>query len=204
MMSDEYFKHPNALVESDSIGNGTRVWAFAHVMSGAVIGEECNVGAHGFIETGVEIGDRVTVKNLVFMCSGVKVEDDVFVGPNVVFTNDRCPRSPRMEEVHQRYESEDRWLERTLIQRGASIGANSTIMCGITVGEFAMVGAGSVVTKDVASYSLVVGAPARPIGYVCVCGCRLTFEDDSASCECGKRYETRQEANGQVCYNVSE
>ena len=199
-----YFKHPNALVESDSIGDGTRVWAFAHVMSGAVIGDECNVGDHAFIESGVDIGNRVTVKNLVFMCSGVTVEDDVFVGPNVVFTNDRCPRSPRMEEVQKRYESEDRWLERTLIQHGASIGANSTIVCGNTVGKFAMVGAGSVVTNDVGPYSLVVGAPARPIGYVCVCGCRLAFEKDAALCECGKRYEITREPNGQVCHNVNE
>ena len=199
-----YSKHPNALVESDLIGEGTRIWAFAHVMPGAVIGRECNVGDHAFIEGGVEIGDRVTVKNLVFMCSGVEVENDVFLGPNVVFTNDMYPRSPRMQEVHYRYEQEDRWLEATRICKGSTIGANSTIVCGITIGNYAMVGAGSVVTDDVAPYSLVVGVPARHKGYVCLCGSRLRFEKSTASCKCGKYYEIRQEIDKKVCCNVNE
>jgi acetyltransferase-like isoleucine patch superfamily enzyme/dTDP-4-dehydrorhamnose 3,5-epimerase-like enzyme len=156
-MDQPYFKHPNALVESASIGEGTRVWAFAHVLPGARIGRDCNICDHTFIENDVVVGDRVTVKCGVQLWDGVTLEDDVFVGPNATFTNDRFPRS------RQYLTSET--LGRTTIRCGASIGANATLLPGITVGEKAMVGAGAVVTRDVPPNAVVVGNPARIIAY---------------------------------------
>ncbi|MCA1561229.1 MAG: N-acetyltransferase, partial [Acidobacteria bacterium] len=138
------------------IGAGTRVWAFVHILPGARIGENCNLCDHVFIENQVVIGNRVTVKSGIYIWDGVQIEDDVHLGPNVVFTNDRFPRSRRSFQ-----------LERTLVRHGASIGANATILPGITVGACAMVGAGSVVTRDVRDFALVVGNPARRSGYVC-------------------------------------
>lgn len=201
-MSDEYFKHPNALVESKAIGEGTRVWAFAHIMTDAEIGSDCNVGDHAFIEGGVRIGDRVTIKNAVFVCKGVEIEADAFIGPGVVFTNDLRPRSPRMSASIARYQSEGNWLERTRIGRGASIGASATIRCGTTVGEYAMVGAGSVVTRDVAPHVLAIGVPARNVGFVCICGQKLGFRSGSAVCECGERYELAGKGTGESCCRV--
>lgn len=150
------FIHSNAIVESQKIGYGTRIWAFAHILPGAVIGKECNFCDHTFVENDVTIGDRVTVKSGVQLWDGISVEDDVFIGPNVAFTNDRFPRS-------KQYPKE---FLRTTIRRNASIGANATILPGITIGQYAMVGAGAVVTKDVPPYAIVVGNPARISGYV--------------------------------------
>lgn len=161
-----FYVHPNALCESDEIGERTRVWAFAHVMKGARLGADCNIGDHAFVESGVVIGDRVTVKNGVAIWDGVTVEDDVFLGPNCVLTNDLMPRSRVFHDENVT----------TLIRRGASVGANATIIAGNTLGEYCLVGAGAVVTKDVPAFAIVVGNPARPVGWVGVKGDRLTFD----------------------------
>ncbi len=180
-MSAGFFKHPLALVESEEIGPGTRVWAWAHVMEGARVGAECNIGEHCFIERGVVLGDRVTVKNGVAVWEGVTTEDDVFLGPNAVLTNDIRPRSKVLQEK----------VARTLLRQGASVGANATILCGITVGRHALIGAGAVVTRDVPDHGLVVGNPGRLRGYVCVCTRRLEFDDAGARCGCGRRFVKR-------------
>jgi len=152
---DERF-HPTALVESDHIGGGTRVWAYAHILPGARIGRDCNICDHTFIENDVIVGDRVTIKCGVQLWDGLRVEDDVFIGPNATFTNDRFPRSKqRLTEY-----------PRTVIKRGASIGANATLAPGIVIGEMAMVGAGTVVTHNAPPHSKLAGNPARIIGYV--------------------------------------
>jgi UDP-2-acetamido-3-amino-2,3-dideoxy-glucuronate N-acetyltransferase len=173
-----YFKHPTALVESDQIGAGTRVWAFAHIMGSARIGAHCNICDHVFVESFTSIGSYVTVKNGVAVWDGVTLEDFVFVGPNVAFTNDKKPRSAFKKPREQ--------FLQTLIRQGASLGANSTIIGGVTIGRRAFVGAGAVVTKNVPDYGLVVGNPARLIGYVCECGERLPA---NLECKCGYRYE---------------
>lgn len=171
--------HSHALVEPGArIAGGTRVWAFVHVLAGAVIGRDCNVCDHVFIENDVIVGDRVTIKCGIYLWDGITIEDDVHLGPNVVFTNDLYPRSKQAFE-----------LKRTVVRRGASVGANTTVLPGITIGERALVGAGSVVTKDVPAYTLVVGNPARPVGYVCDCGQRLRQTDDAWSCSvCDQHY----------------
>jgi len=176
------FVHPQALCESNQVGEGTRVWAFAHVMAGAVLGRDCNVGDGAFIETGVVIGDRVTIKNQVMVWDGVTVGDDCFLGPGVIFTNDRTPRSPRMAEAANRYRTTDAWRTPTVVEQGASLGAGAVVVCGITIGHHAMVGAGAVVTRNVPAHCLVVGNPARPAGRVCLCGCRLNSERICAEC----------------------
>lgn len=151
-----HFQHPQALVESDRIGAGTRIWAFVHVLPGAVIGSDCNICDHVFIEGDVTIGDRVTVKSGVQLWNGIVLEDDVFVGPNATFTNDPAPRSRQWQAQ----------IPRTVIRKGASIGANATLLPGITIGNNAMVGAGAVVTHDVPPNAVVVGNPAYIRGYV--------------------------------------
>lgn len=162
--------HATALCESDLIGAGTRVWAFTHIMSGARLGTNCNVCDHVFIESGVEIGDRVTIKNRAVVFNGVTIADDVFVGPAVVFTNDRFPRSARMSQAAPRYAKTSEWLERTFVDQGASIGAGAVVLCGIRIGAYASIGAGAIVTHDVPPHALVVGQPARQAGWVCMCG----------------------------------
>ena len=174
-----YF-HPKAIVESQNIGTGTRVWAHAHVMPGAVIGANCNIGEGCFIENRVVLGDWVTVKNGVSIYDLVTCEDYVFVGPDVSFTNDYLPRS------HPAYRSPLEEWKPTLVRAGASLGARSVIVCGNTVGEWALVGAGAVVNRDVLDHALVVGNPARRIGWVCYCGRKL---DGNLSCrECGIQF----------------
>jgi UDP-2-acetamido-3-amino-2,3-dideoxy-glucuronate N-acetyltransferase len=171
----EIFVHPTALCESDEVGPGTRIWAYAHVMKGAAIGRDCNIGDHAFVETGARIGDRVTVKNQVMIWNGVEVADDVFIGPGVTFTNDLSPRSPRMRlpAVVSRYQDESGWLVRTWVERGASLGARCVILAGTRIGSFALVGAGAVVTRSVPAHGLVMGIPAKRVGWVCRCGARL-------------------------------
>ncbi len=153
--SETVLRHETSLVESVSIGPRTRIWAWAHVLPGAVIGEDCNICDHTFIENDVRIGDRVTIKCGVQVWDGITIEDDVFVGPNATFTNDSFPRSKRYPER----------FARTVVRTGASIGANATILPGITIGERAMVGAGSVVTRNVPPLAIVAGNPAVIIGY---------------------------------------
>lgn len=177
-MSDDVFVHPQGLCESSEVGEGTRVWAFAHVMKGAVVGSDCNVGGGAFIEAGAVVGDRVTIKNHVLVWDKVTVEDDVFLGPNAVFTNDMNPRAAFKKPAGA--------FLPTRVRRGASIGANATIVCGTTVGEGSFVGAGSVVTRDVPSYAVVVGNPAQRIGWMCACGERLA---NDLRCRCGRAYE---------------
>jgi acetyltransferase-like isoleucine patch superfamily enzyme len=151
-----YFVHPQAICESLEVGEGTRIWAFAHVLAGAVIGTDCNVCDHVFIENDVVVGDRVTIKSGVQLWDGLRVADDVFIGPNATFTNDPFPRS----KVY------DHDIAVTRVETGASIGANATILPGLTVGSRAMVGAGSVVTRDVPAEAIVAGNPARVVGSV--------------------------------------
>jgi len=169
--------HPHALVDAGvTLGSGTRVWAFAHIMSGAVIGADCNICDHTYIEGKVWIGDRVTVKSGVYLWDGLRVEDDVFIAPNAVFTNDLRPRS-------KRYYSE--YLPTHLLQ-GCTIGANSTILPRLKIGRWAMVAAGAVVTRDVPDFGLVMGNPARLRGWVCKCGERLP--ETRLRCACGLQY----------------
>ena len=173
-----YSKHDKALVSANAkIGEGTRIWAFANILNGAVIGKHCNICDGCFVEKNAVIGDHVTLKNGVAVWEGVVLEDDVFCGPHVVFTNDLYPRSHR----------KDPWvLEKTLIKKGSTIGTNATILCGITIGEYAVVGAGSVVTKDVAPHTIVVGNPARVKGYACRCAGTL---QENLQCACGLQYK---------------
>jgi acetyltransferase-like isoleucine patch superfamily enzyme len=153
--SPPYFAHPDARVETESIGAGTRIWAFAHVLEGARIGADCNICDHTFIESGVEVGNRVTIKCGVQLWEGVTLEDDVFIGPNATFTNDRFPRSRQHPSSYAR----------TRVRKGASVGANATILPGITIGSQAMIGAGAVVTGDVPARAIVIGNPGYVAGY---------------------------------------
>ena len=181
------FVHPRALNESRRVGKGTRIWAFAHIMEGAVIGRDCNIGDHCFVETGAVIGCGATVKNGVFVWDGVVLADYVFVGPNAVFTNDRRPRSPRGPGARERYAGRN-WLEPTRVCEGATIGANATVRCGVRIGRYAMIAAGAVVTRDVADFELVAGGPARNAGWVCMCGERLADGHAPVHCTCGRKY----------------
>jgi UDP-2-acetamido-3-amino-2,3-dideoxy-glucuronate N-acetyltransferase len=172
-VQQKFFVHPKALVETTDIGDHSRVWAFAHVMEGARIGASCNIGDHAFVEAGVRLGNNVTVKNGVSIWQGVEVEDDVFLGPNCVFTNDPNPRA----YIKKTGDS----LVSTKVRRRATIGANATIVCGITIGEYAFVGAGTVVIRDVPDFAMMVGNPARQIGWMCVCASKLKSPPNSAS-----------------------
>jgi UDP-2-acetamido-3-amino-2,3-dideoxy-glucuronate N-acetyltransferase len=175
--TDAPMVHAQALCETTAVGPRTRIWAFAHVLDGASIGSDCNICDHAFIEGQVQVGDRVTVKNGVQLFDGVVVEDDVFLGPNCIFTNDLTPRAAIKKPAES--------LSSTLVQRGATIGANATIVCGVVIGCHAFVGAGAVVTRSVAGHALVVGNPARRLGWVCRCGSRL---DPGLRCSCGAAY----------------
>jgi UDP-2-acetamido-3-amino-2,3-dideoxy-glucuronate N-acetyltransferase len=181
-MSD-YFVHESSCVDEGArIGSGTRIWHFSHVMKDAVIGARCNVGQNVFIASGVVIGDNVKIQNNVSLYAGVTVEDDVFLGPSMVFTNVINPRSHVERKAEYRP---------TAVGRGASIGANATVVCGVRLGRYCFVGAGAVVTRDVPDFGLVYGNPARLHGYVCRCGVGLSFEaaTSAASCrECGTRF----------------
>lgn len=185
-LPDTVFVHSHALCESEDIGAGTRIWAFAHVMPGAKIGEGCNLGDHAFVESGAVIGNNVTVKNNVMVWDKVVIEDDVFLGPNAVLTNDMNPRAA--------FKNPPEKFLPTLIKRGASIGANATIVCGVTIGEGAFVGAGTVAIRDVPAYAMVVGNPARRIGWMCACGEKLP---ESLCCNaCERQYLLGDESSG--------
>jgi len=173
-----------------SIGEGTKVWHFCHIMLGVTIGKNCVIGQNVFIGQGVGIGNNVKIENNVSVFEGVTLEDDVFCGPSCVFTNVVNPRS----QISRKHE-----FKPTLVKKGASIGANVTIVCGNTVGKYALVGAGAVVTKDVPDYAMVYGNPAQIHDWVCKCGTKLHKEKDSYKCpECGKTYEIK----GQKCLPV--
>ncbi len=178
-MSQNYFVHESALVATDNIGDDSRIWAFCNILKGAQIGAECNICDHCSIEGEVVIGNRVTVKNSVSLWNGMVIEDDVFIGPNAVFTNDVYPRS-------KVYHDE---VDKTLIKQGATIGANAVVVAGHTVGKYAFIGAGAVVTKNIPDYTIWYGNPAQFSGYVCKCGQRLQDSDASElKCSCGLVY----------------
>jgi len=181
-IDNQPFVHPNALVdEGAKIGSRTRVWAFAHILKGAVLGEDCNICDHTFIEGTVRLGNRVTLKCGVFLWDGVVAEDDVFIGPAAAFVNDLRPRS---RNIHWK-------CAPTLLREGCSIGANATVLAGLAIGRFAMVSAGAVVTRSVTDFALVVGNPARFRRWLCKCGQDLTFQRAVAGCDCGRRYRLR-------------
>ena len=174
---DKHYVHPSSYIDDDvEIGEGTKVWHFCHVQRGARIGKNCSLGQNVNIGNNVHIGNGVRIQNNVSVYEGVEIEDNVFCGPSCVFTNVTTPRAHF--PVHGAY-------ARTLIREGASLGANCTIVCGHTVGKSALIGSGSVVTKDVKDYALMVGVPARQLGWVCECGKRL---DDTLRCTCGRTY----------------
>ena len=175
--------HPKALVESESVGGGTRVWAFTHILPGARVGKGCNIGEGVFIEGRVVVGDDVIIKNGVALYDGVIVEDEAFLGPHAVFTNDPRPRAGRFKRPIETWRP-------TYIRRGAAIGANATVVCGVTIGQYAFVGAGTVVTRDVPDFALVMGNPARRSGWMCRCGIKLRTNGRRLACEtCGSRYD---------------
>lgn len=178
----DYFVHETSIVDDGAqIGKETKIWHFSHISSKAKIGENCAIGQNVYVGPNVVIGNNVKIQNNVSVYEGVILEDDVFCGPSMVFTNVVNPRSaiPRRDE-----------FKTTLVKRGATIGANATIVCGHTIGEYAFLGAGTVVTKDVPNYGLILGVPGRLAGYMCECAeARLNFKENRATCEaCGKKY----------------
>lgn len=178
----EWFAHPSSYVDEDvTLGEGTKVWHFCHIQSGARIGKRCSLGQNVNVSNNVVIGDGCKIQNNVSIYEGVTLEDHVFCGPSCVFTNDLTPRAkyPKGRESYVK----------TLVREGVTIGANATIVCGTTIGRWAMIGSGAVVTKDVKDYALMVGVPARQIGWVCECGSRLT--DDLYCPECQRDYEEK-------------
>jgi UDP-2-acetamido-3-amino-2,3-dideoxy-glucuronate N-acetyltransferase len=180
------FIHESSFVDDGAtVGNGTKIWHFCHVMPGAVIGERCNLGQNVVVMNGVRIGNNVKIQNNVSIYEGVELEDDVFCGPSMVFTNVMNPRShvPRKTEYRK-----------TLVRRGTSIGANATIVCGVTLGEYSFIGAGAVVNTNVPAYALVVGVPARRIGWMCQCGERLPDAGAGTCAVCGSSYERKGES----------
>lgn len=175
----KYFTHKSALVETEKIGTKTRIWAFVHILPGATIGKNVNICDNVFIENDVLIGNNVTIKNGAILFDGVTLEDSVFIGPGVVFTNDRYPRSKR----------KDYKLEKVIIKKGATLGGGTSILAGITVGEYSLVGAGSVVTQDIPAFSIAYGNPAKFTGYICVCTKKMEFQNDKFNCDCGRKYK---------------
>lgn len=175
--------HPAAIIETLNIGEGSKIWAFVHILENVVIGRNCNICDHCFIESGACIGDNVTVKCGVWIWDGVKIFNNVFIGPNVTFTNDLYPRSKNSNFIKKE----------TILEEGCSIGANSTLLAGVKIGKYSMVGAGSVVSKNVGDYELVFGVPAQKKGYLCVCGHKMIFDQDTYTCECGLSYKKEKD-----------
>ena len=183
----DYFAHQSSFIDPGAeIGAGTKIWHFCHVMPGAVIGERCSLGQNVVVMPGTRIGNNVKVQNNVSIYEGVTLEDDVFCGPSCVFTNVLNPRS----HISRKHE-----YRPTLVRRGATIGANATVVCGTTLGRYAFIGAGAVVTADVPDFALMLGVPARRVGWMCQCGIRLEGEGGAARCvSCGAGY--REEGDG--------
>ncbi len=177
----DYFMHESSYVDDGArIGAGTRIWHFCHILPGAVVGERCNLGQNVVVMGGTRIGNDVKIQNNVSIYEGVTLEDEVFCGPSCVFTNVTNPRS----HVSRKHE-----YRATLVRRGATIGANATIVCGVTIGAYAFVGAGAVVVSSVPDFGLVLGVPARRVGWMCRCGARLAVADGTARCaDCGTEY----------------
>lgn len=174
-----YFVHESSYIDENvEIGDGTKVWHFSHVQKGAKLGEKCSIGQNVNISNNVKIGNGVKIQNNVSVYEGVELEDYVFCGPSMVFTNDLTPRS--------KYPKGTEGYKKTLVKNGASIGANATIVCGNTIGRWAMIASGAVVTKDVPNYALMAGVPAKQIGWVCECG--IVFKDEHKCYECGREY----------------
>ncbi|MDA1081099.1 MAG: acyltransferase [Gemmatimonadetes bacterium] len=187
MSTDKPFIHESAFVDSGAaVGNGTKIWHFCHVMPGAVIGERCSLGQNVVVMNGTKIGDNVKIQNNVSIYEGVELEDDVFCGPSMVFTNVVNPRS----HVSRKNE-----YQRTLVKRGATIGANATVVCGVTLGEYCFIGAGAVVTRDVPPHALMTGVPAKLTGWMCECGVKLSEDILDISCKgCGKSYARKSQS----------
>lgn len=186
-METNYFKHPTAFVdEGCEIGSGVKIWHFSHIMSGCIIGQNCNIGQNVVVSSKVILGKNVKVQNNVSIYEGVVCEDDVFLGPSMVFTNVINPRSAvsRKEE-----------FKKTIVKKGASIGANATIICGHNIGEYAFIGAGAVVTKEVSPYSLVVGNPAKHVGWMSEYGIKLIFDKNNIAICKGSKQEYQLENN---------
>jgi len=178
---ESYYVHPSSYVDQPcQIGDKTKIWHFSHIMVGAKIGAGCNIGQNVMVAPDVVIGDNVKIQNNVSVYTGVEVESDAFLGPSMVFTNVVNPRS---------FVSRKNQFKKTLIKKGATIGANSTVICGNEIGKYALIGAGAVVTKDVPNHAIAVGNPARITGWICQCGLKLKFSDDRAICQCGQEYE---------------
>jgi len=179
--------HPTAGVDQPcTIGAGTKIWHFCHVMEGAVIGRGCVLGQNAFVGRDVRIGDRVKIQNNVSLYTGVELEDEVFIGPSAVFTNVRTPRAAVVRNTPEARST-------TLVRTGAFVGANATVVCGVTLGRHSFVGAGAVVTRDVPDHALVLGNPARQAGWACACGARLASEGDRVRCgECGSDYSEQE------------
>ena len=184
MSSTGYFAHESSYIDDGAeIGEGTKIWHFCHVMPGARIGSGCSIGQNVVVMNGTRIGNNVRIQNNVSIYEGVELEDDVFCGPSCVFTNVINPRS----HVSRKHE-----YRRTLVRRGATIGANATVVCGVTLDQYAFIGAGAVVTSDVPAYALMVGVPARRVGWMCQCGERLQLSSGEATCGvCGTAYSER-------------
>ncbi len=187
-MTANYFAHESSYIDDGAtIGAGTKIWHFCHILPGAVIGERCNLGQNVVVMGGTRIGNNVKIQNNVSIYEGVILEDDVFCGPSCVFTNVMNPRS------HVSRKSE---YQQTLVRRGATIGANATVICGATLGEYSFIGAGAVVRGETPAYALMVGVPARRVGWMCQCGIRLDVREGAGTCAaCGTRYE---EAGGRL------
>jgi len=194
----EFFVHESSYVDDGAqVGRGTKIWHFCHVMPGAIIGERCNLGQNVVVMPGTRIGNNVKIQNNVSLYTGVTLEDDVFCGPSMVFTNVVNPRS-HVTRTHE--------FQPTLVKQGATLGANSTIVCGHTIGRYAFVGAGAVVTRDIPDHALVIGNPARIAGWLCKCGNRLAagaaMPHEAACAACGVEY--RRTSDGHLAPVVSE
>jgi len=186
---NKFWAHKTAEVQKGAkIGKGTKIWNNSQVLKGAEIGENCVIGHNCFIGSRAKLGNGVKLESNIDVWDLVTLEDFVFVGPSAVFTNDKCPRAKYPKKEYPQY---GKWLP-TLVKEGATLGANSTILCGINIGKWAVVGAGAIVTEDIPDYAIAVGVPAKIIGFMCECGNKLGFKKDKATCKiCGRKYQKK-------------